>query len=75
MKEKNQFKHATLIAFQTVKVWAITKSKKGRMPTFESLLPKEHKDVRQSAAEMKAAIDVIAGQYGNRVRRLERASK
>lgn len=74
LRHKDRVEHATVIAYQTVKVWAMTKSKK-RMPKFESLLPKEHRDVRQSAEEMKAALEIIAGQYGNKVRRVERASR
>lgn len=57
----------TYQAYQTVLVWALTKSKKGRMPRFETLLPKRSGGgVVQSAEQMRQAIEVIKAQLGQK---------
>lgn len=60
-----EFQLATLTAYQTVRIWAMTKSKK-RMPTFASLIRKKGGD--QTPREMRAALQQIAGQFGIRPR-------
>ncbi len=63
-REKDRFAYATVIAYQTVRVWASTKGKK-KMPTFESLIPKRKGPVRpQSLGEQLNVIHTIAKRYG-----------
>lgn len=73
LRRRDRIEDFTVQAYQTVKIWAITKSKKGRMPRFETLLPRE-REKAQSTAEMRAAVELISGQYGNRVRKITRTS-
>lgn len=54
----------TFVAYQTVRVWAITKSKK-RMPKFESLLP-SRRGGDQTVAQMKSTMQMLAQQYGQK---------
>lgn len=66
LRQRDRQEELTFQAFQTVRVWAITKSKKGRMPKFDTLLPKANDEM--STAEMRAAMTLVAQRYGNRVR-------
>lgn len=63
---------ATLGAFQTVRVWALTKSKKGKMPDFKTLLPKAQptgrSEGRQSHAQMEAMMHMLAARVGATVK-------
>lgn len=49
---------ATLIAYQTVKCWALTRTKK-RMPKFDTLLPHLHDDGPQTPEQMRAVLERI----------------
>ena len=68
-RSRQEFERDTVQAFQTVKVWALTKAKK-RMPKLESLLPKSRREAhrRQTAGQMKTVLSVLAAQYGFPVR-------
>lgn len=64
-QREHEFQMATLTAYQAVRIWVTTQSKK-RMPTFESLIRKKGGD--QTPREMRAALQQIAGQFGIRPR-------
>lgn len=63
-RSRQEFERDTVQAFQTVKVWALTRAKK-RMPKLESLLPKSRRSsVQQTTGQMKTALALLAAQYG-----------
>ena len=68
LRHRDRLEELTFQSFQTVRVWALTKSKKGRMPKFDTLLPKANDEPAMSAAEMRAAMSLVAKQHGGRIR-------
>lgn len=62
-RQRDRIEEGTFVAYQTVRVWALTKSKKGRMPTFQSLLPSRD-GVDQTVQQMKTTMQMLANQYG-----------
>lgn len=64
---------ATLVAYQTVKCWVMTKNK-GRMPTFKALLPSAREE-RQSGKQMGSLLHVLAQQHGGKIVKVHRRTK
>lgn len=62
----------TAAGYQAVKCWLLTLKHK-RMPKFEALLPGD--GTPQTQAQMKAALKVLAAQYGGRLIKVHRTKK
>lgn len=60
--QQHAFEMATFQAYQTVRIWAMTKAKK-RMPKFSDLVKREPSGP-QSPKQMRQVMDKIAAQYG-----------
>jgi hypothetical protein len=61
-----QVERDTVLAWQIVRIWAVTRSKK-RLPKLTSVLPKRGVEM-QSPTQMRAALQVIVKQFGGRVK-------
>jgi hypothetical protein len=73
-RSQDDMVQATAIAYQTVRCWAITRTKK-RMPTFESLLPKTEPSRPMNSRQLSSVLRTLSAQYGGRVVKAARARK
>ena len=61
-RRRDEIELQTVGAYQTVRVWVMTKSKK-RLPTLASLLPsRDGSD--QTVQQMRTTMQMLANQYG-----------
>lgn len=72
-RERSAFELATAQAYQTVRIWAMTKSKK-RMPKFDDVLHggDQRIDARTSPAKARAMLEMLAAKTGGKVRSVKR---
>ena len=61
-QHRDRLEEVTFGAYQTVRVWVMTKSKK-KMPKFETLLP-SHDGGVQTVQQMRTTMQMLAHQYG-----------
>lgn len=69
-RQEDRFEEATIVAFQTIRVWVLTKNKK-KMPEFKTLLPNARGPKgtsRQNHAQMEAMMHMMAERIGGKVR-------
>lgn len=75
-RHQDQIAHETFTAYQTVRCWALTRSKK-RMPSFAELMPKAgaSKQVRQTGEQMASVLQVLAASSGGKLVKVKRVSR
>lgn len=61
-KQRDEFQRASLIGYQAVAIWIATQNKKGRMPSFESLVGAQK--AVQSVQQLKSALELMSVQTG-----------
>jgi hypothetical protein len=73
-RDRAAFELATAQAYQTVRIWAMTKSKK-RLPRFADVLNGggDHRiDAHTSPAKARAMLEMLAAKTGGKVRSVKR---
>lgn len=68
-KAQEQIEHDTFIAYQTVRIWVLTKNKK-KMPNFADMIPRPNKATvgEHNPVKAQAFLEVLAARMGGRVR-------
>lgn len=67
-RQQHETEHATLIAYQTVRVWVMTKNKK-KMPKFSELIPSSKPvSLARGQDHARAALEILAARMGGTVR-------